>query len=112
LFGSNLKKFREQQLEISQEKLAESLMVKSQNAISQYERGERDPSIEQLKILHSLGCDLNWLIADVAPPKKDEIESIRRRFEELEKSRDVVKNDMLDALSRCEENIFKKEKGK
>lgn len=108
MFGQRLKKFRDETLKISQEKFAELLHVKSQNAISGYERNERDPSIEQLKIIYDLGCDLNWLIGGKETLEKEEIAKLREKFLATERERDDVRKEILGALARCESKLTAK----
>ena len=84
---------------ISQHELAEKMGVTYQ-AISQYERGKREPKIEQVqRICEALGCTLDEMLSDVEiAPSEPTGPCVNNRIREIRNARGYTQQTLADAL--------------
>lgn len=83
---------------ISQRELAERMGVTYQ-AISQYERGKREPKIEQVqRLCDVLGCTLDELLSDIDTAQAEPDRPINNRIREIRKAKGMTQQDVANAL--------------
>ena len=97
---------------ISQHELAEKMGVTYQT-ISQYERGKREPKIEQVqRICEALGCTLDEMLSGVdTAPSETTSPCVKNRIREIRKAQGYTQQTLADALGTVKSAVSQWETG-
>lgn len=97
---------------MSQRELAEKMGVTYQ-AISQYERGKREPKIEQVqRLCDAIGCTLDELLGVVEPtPQETDRPILSNQIRAVRRLRGLTQQDVADALGTVKSAVSQWETG-